>query len=69
MMELINNIATEHSALSVFAGLRKEPEKETTYEMQESGANVDKPSESKVAMVYGQMNEPPGNRPKAAPTG
>ena len=57
-MELINNIATEHSGLSVFAGVgeRTREGNDFYYEMQESGVvNVEKPSESKVAMVYGQM--------------
>ena len=65
MMELINNIATEHSGSSVFAGVgeRTREGNDFYFEMQESGVvNVDKPQESKVAMVYGQMNEPPGNR-------
>ena len=72
MMELINNIATEHSGLSVFAGVgeRTREGNDFYYEMQESGVvNIDKPSESKVAMVYGQMNEPPGNRLRVALTG
>ena len=72
MMELINNIATEHSGLSVFAGVgeRTREGNDFYYEMQESGVvNIDTPSESKVAMVYGQMNEPPGNRLRVALTG
>ena len=72
MMELINNIATEHSGLSVFAGVgeRTREGNDFYYEMQESGVvNIDKPSDSKVAMVYGQMNEPPGNRLRVALTG
>jgi F-type H+-transporting ATPase subunit beta len=72
MMELINNIATEHSGLSVFAGVgeRTREGNDFYFEMQESGVvNVKKPSESKVAMVYGQMNEPPGNRLRVALTG
>ena len=72
MMELINNIATEHSGLSVFAGVgeRTREGNDFYYEMQESGVvNVEKPSDSKVAMVYGQMNEPPGNRLRVALTG
>ena len=72
MMELINNIATEHSGLSVFAGVgeRTLEGNDFYFEMQESGVvNVKKPSESKVAMVYGQMNEPPGNRLRVALTG
>ena len=72
MMELINNIATEHSGLSVFAGVgeRTREGNDFYYEMQESGVvNVENPKESKVAMVYGQMNEPPGNRLRVALTG
>ena len=72
MMELINNIATEHSGLSVFAGVgeRTREGNDFYYEMQESGVvNIEIPSESKVAMVYGQMNEPPGNRLRVALTG
>ena len=72
MMELINNIATEHSGLSVFAGVgeRTREGNDFYYEMQESKVvNVDELSESKVAMVYGQMNEPPGNRLRVALTG
>ena len=72
MMELINNIATEHSGLSVFAGVgeRTREGNDFYHEMQEAGVvNVDKFDESKVAMVYGQMNEPPGNRLRVALTG
>ena len=72
MMELINNIATEHSGLSVFAGVgeRTREGNDFYYEMQESGVvNIENPSESKVAMVYGQMNEPPGTRLRVALTG
>ena len=72
MMELINNIATEHSGLSVFAGVgeRTREGNDFYFEMQEAGVvNVETFSESKVAMVYGQMNEPPGNRLRVALTG
>jgi F-type H+-transporting ATPase subunit beta len=72
MMELINNIATEHSGLSVFAGVgeRTREGNDFYYEMQESGVvNIETPTDSKVAMVYGQMNEPPGNRLRVALTG
>jgi F-type H+-transporting ATPase subunit beta len=72
MMELINNIATEHSGLSVFAGVgeRTREGNDFYHEMQESGiVNIEKPTDSKVAMVYGQMNEPPGNRLRVALTG
>ena len=72
MMELINNIAIQHSGLSVFAGVgeRTREGNDFYYEMQESGVvNVENFAESKVAMVYGQMNEPPGNRLRVALTG
>ena len=72
MMELINNIATEHSGLSVFAGVgeRTREGNDFYFEMQEAGViNTEKLSDSKVAMVYGQMNEPPGNRLRVALTG
>ena len=72
MMELINNIATEHSGLSVFAGVgeRTREGNDFYYEMQESKVvNIENLDESKVAMVYGQMNEPPGNRLRVALTG
>ncbi|MDN2664739.1 MAG: F0F1 ATP synthase subunit beta [Psychromonas sp.] len=72
MMELINNIALKHSGLSVFAGVgeRTREGNDFYHEMQEAGVvNVEKPEESKVAMVYGQMNEPPGNRLRVALTG
>jgi F-type H+-transporting ATPase subunit beta len=72
MMELINNIATEHSGLSVFAGVgeRTREGNDFYHEMQESGVvNVEEFTKSKVSMVYGQMNEPPGNRLRVALTG
>jgi len=72
MMELINNIALEHSGLSVFAGVgeRTREGNDFYHEMQESGVvNIENPTESKVAMVYGQMNEPPGNRLRVGLTG
>ena len=72
MMELINNIATEHSGLSVFAGVgeRTREGNDFYHEMQEAGVvNVKEFQKSKVAMVYGQMNEPPGNRLRVALTG
>jgi F-type H+-transporting ATPase subunit beta len=70
MMELINNIAKAHSGLSVFAGVgeRTREGNDFYYEMQESGV-VNLEGESKVSMVYGQMNEPPGNRLRVALTG
>ena len=72
MMELINNIALKHSGLSVFAGVgeRTREGNDFYFEMQEAGVvNVEEPEKSKVAMVYGQMNEPPGNRLRVALTG
>jgi len=72
MMELINNIATQHSGLSVFAGVgeRTREGNDFYHEMQEAGViDIEDLSKSKVAMVYGQMNEPPGNRLRVALTG
>ena len=72
MMELINNIAKAHSGLSVFAGVgeRTREGNDFYHEMAESGVvNLENLGESKVAMVYGQMNEPPGNRLRVALTG
>jgi len=72
MMELINNIAIQHSGLSVFAGVgeRTREGNDFYFEMQESKVvDVETLSNSKVAMVYGQMNEPPGNRLRVALTG
>lgn len=65
MMELINNIAKAHSGLSVFTGVgeRTREGNDFYHEMQESKV-IDK-----VSMVYGQMNEPPGNRLRVALTG
>ncbi len=70
MMELINNIATARGGLSVFAGVgeRTREGNDFYHEMQESGV-IDLEGESKVSMVYGQMNEPPGNRLRVALTG
>jgi F-type H+/Na+-transporting ATPase subunit beta len=71
-MELINNIATQHSGLSVFAGVgeRTREGNDFYHEMQESGVvNIKDFEKSKVSMVYGQMNEPPGNRLRVALTG
>jgi len=65
MMELINNIATQHGGVSVFGGVgeRTREGNDLYNEMIESGViNKDNPSESKIALVYGQMNEPPGAR-------
>lgn len=72
MMELINNIATAHSGLSVFAGVGERTREGNDFynEMQESKVvNLENITESKVSMVYGQMNEPPGNRLRVALTG
>ena len=72
MMELINNIATAHAGLSVFAGVgeRTREGNDFYHEMMEAGVvNKDDLAKSKVAMVYGQMNEPPGNRLRVALTG
>ncbi|MGC3874437.1 F0F1 ATP synthase subunit beta [Halomonas sp. GXIMD04776] len=65
MMELIRNIATEHSGYSVFAGVgeRTREGNDFYYEMKESDVL------DKVSLVYGQMNEPPGNRLRVALTG
>src|SRR5512143_1630711 len=72
MMELINNIAKAHSGLSVFAGVgeRTREGNDFYHEMSEAGV-IDKEdfTKSKVAMVFGQMNEPPGNRLRVALTG
>ena len=72
MLELINNIAKQHSGLSVFAGVgeRTREGNDFYHEMAEAGViNLDKIEESKVAMVFGQMNEPPGNRLRVALSG
>ena len=72
MLELINNIAKQYSGLSVFAGVgeRTREGNDFYHEMIESGVIDQKElSNSKVAMVYGQMNEPPGNRLRVALTG
>jgi F-type H+/Na+-transporting ATPase subunit beta len=72
MLELINNIAKQYSGLSVFAGVgeRTREGNDFYHEMIESGViDKDTLSNSKVAMVYGQMNEPPGNRLRVALSG
>jgi F-type H+-transporting ATPase subunit beta len=72
MLELINNIAKQHSGLSVFAGVgeRTREGNDFYHEMIESGViDTNDLTNSKVAMVYGQMNEPPGNRLRVALTG
>jgi len=65
MLELINNIATEHSGLSVFAGVgeRTREGNDFYHEMKDAGIL------DKIAMVFGQMNEPPGNRLRVALSG
>ncbi len=72
MLELINNIAKQHSGLSVFAGVgeRTREGNDFYHEMSEAGViKLDNLPESKVAMVFGQMNEPPGNRLRVALSG
>ena len=72
MLELINNIAKEHSGLSVFAGVgeRTREGNDFYHEMKDAGViDAENFENSKVAMVYGQMNEPPGNRLRVALTG
>jgi F-type H+-transporting ATPase subunit beta len=72
MLELINNIAKEHSGLSVFAGVgeRTREGNDFYHEMSDAGVIDQKDlSKSKVAMVFGQMNEPPGNRLRVGLTG
>ena len=72
IMELINNIAKVHSGVSVFAGVgeRTREGNDLYHEMIESGVIVpDNLTESKIALVYGQMNEPPGARMRVALTG
>ena len=65
MLELIRNIAIEHSGLSVFAGVgeRTREGNDFYYEMEEAGVL------DKISLVFGQMNEPPGNRLRVALTG
>jgi F-type H+-transporting ATPase subunit beta len=72
IMELINNIAKVHSGVSVFAGVgeRTREGNDLYHEMIESGVIVpDKLEDSKIALVYGQMNEPPGARMRVALSG
>jgi F-type H+/Na+-transporting ATPase subunit beta len=72
IQELINNIAKVHSGYSVFAGVgeRTREGNDLYHEFIESGViNIDNLTESKVALVYGQMNEPPGARARVALTG
>jgi F-type H+/Na+-transporting ATPase subunit beta len=65
MMELINNIAKAHAGLSVFAGVGERTREGNDFYHEMKDSNV----LDKVAMVYGQMNEPPGNRLRVALTG
>nr|BAC22613.1 F1-ATPase beta subunit [Picosynechococcus sp. PCC 7002] len=72
MMELINNIATNHGGVSVFAGVgeRTREGNDLYNEMIESGViNPDNLNDSKIALVYGQMNEPPGARMRVGLSG
>ncbi|MBW4665318.1 MAG: F0F1 ATP synthase subunit beta [Chroococcus sp. CMT-3BRIN-NPC107] len=72
MMELINNIAINHGGVSVFAGVgeRTREGNDLYNEMKESGViNEENIGESKIALVYGQMNEPPGARMRVGLTG
>jgi F-type H+-transporting ATPase subunit beta len=72
MLELINNIAKTYGGVSVFAGVgeRTREGNDFYHEMGEAGViNMSNLGESKVAMVFGQMNEPPGNRLRVALTG
>jgi len=71
IMELINNVANNHGGFSVFAGVgeRTREGNDLYHEMQTTGViKIDKPG-SKAALVYGQMNEPPGARARVALTG
>lgn len=65
MMELIRNIAIEHSGYSVFAGVGERTREGNDFYHEMKDSNV----LDKVALVYGQMNEPPGNRLRVALTG
>ncbi|MDP5110601.1 MAG: F0F1 ATP synthase subunit beta [Rickettsiaceae bacterium] len=72
IMELINNVAKAHGGYTAFAGVgeRTREGNDLYHEMIDSGViNLDKLEESKVALVYGQMNEPPGARARVALTG
>jgi F-type H+-transporting ATPase subunit beta len=72
IMELINNVAKAHGGYSVFAGVgeRTREGNDLYHEMMDSGViNLKDQSKSKVALVYGQMNEPPGARARVALTG
>lgn len=72
IMELINNVAKAHGGFTAFAGVgeRTREGNDLYHEMIDSGViNVDEPEKSKVTLVYGQMNEPPGARARVALTG
>jgi F-type H+-transporting ATPase subunit beta len=72
ILELINNIAKEHGGFSVFAGVgeRSREGNDLYHEMSDAGViNQDDISKSKVALVYGQMNEPPGARMRVGLSG
>ena len=71
IMELINNIAKAHGGYSVFAGVgeRTREGNDLYHEMLESGVNTVDGDDSKCALVFGQMNEPPGARQRVALTG
>jgi len=71
IMELINNVANNHGGVSVFAGVgeRTREGNDLYYEMVESGVIVQGGPGSKAALVYGQMNEPPGSRSRLGLTG
>merc|ERR1711907_245490 len=71
IMELINNVAKNHGGFSVFAGVgeRTREGNDLYHEMIESGVIVLDSKESKAALVYGQMNEPPGARARVGLTG
>lgn len=72
IMELINNIAKAHDGFTVFAGVgeRTREGNDLYHEMIDSGViNIQEPKKSKVTLVYGQMNEPPGARARVALTG
>ncbi len=72
IMELINNIAKAHGGVSVFSGVgeRTREGNDLYHEMIESGViDLENPENSKVALIYGQMNEPPGARARVGLTG
>jgi ATP synthase F1 beta subunit len=71
IMELINNVANNHGGVSVFAGVgeRTREGNDLYYEMVESGVIIQGGPGSKAALVYGQMNEPPGSRSRVGLTG